>query len=230
VQFSTWYGHRAIVDDFPDEGGAPAFAMEPQNGRALVDLLLASGFAPTHRAVSVAVRSGAVIDSGKPILDRLRRAGWRDRPLRPSRLEDELRLLHRLSGDIFRDSWGFSEISLDEFSALYRPVARLADAGLVRLPVDADGHPIGFAFALPSGPGPTGAPGFVVKTLGLLPEALRRYPGAGPGLTTLVHQAARDRGYRDGIHALMTDGSMAHRMSLHWGTQFRSYATFERAL
>jgi hypothetical protein len=230
VQFSTWYGHRAIVSDFPDEGGQPGFPMEPANGAALVELLLAAGFTPAHRAVSLAVRSDAVIDSGGPILERLRRAGWRDRPLRPRWLEDELRLLHRLSVEIFRDSWAFSELSLDEFSALYRPMAGRADAGLIRIPIDADGQALGFGFALPSGPGPGGAPGFVVKTLGLVPDTLRRYLGAGPGLTALVHRAARDLGYGDGIHALMTEGSMAHRMSLHWGTQLRSYATFDRAL
>jgi hypothetical protein len=228
VQFSTWYGHRAIVDGFPDQGGAPSFPMEPRNGPALVDVLQASGFAPAHRAVSVAVRSELVISSGGPILERLRRAGWHDRPLRPRRVEEELRLLHRLSGDIFRDSWGFSEISPKEFSALYRPTARRADAALVRFAMDSEAHLLGFAFALPRGPGPTWASGIVVKTLGLLPDALLRYAGAGPGLTALVHVWAREHGCTDGIHALMATGSMAHRMSLHWGTPLRSYATFER--
>jgi hypothetical protein len=67
-----------------------------------------------------------------------------------------------------------------------------------------------------------------VKTLGVLAEARRRHPGAGAGLTALIHQAARDRGYVGGIHALMAHGSMAHRLSMKWGTQIRSYATFER--
>jgi len=230
VQFSTWYGHRAITGSFPDSGGAPAFLLEPRSDRSLVDLLLASDFAPAHRAVSYAVDPEIVIVSARPALGRLYRAGLADRPLRASSLEEELRLLHRLSIDIFRGSWGFSEISIDEFGAMYRPLAHFADPELVRVLETADGHPIGFAFAMPDDAGLPGAGRFIVKSLGLLPEMRRRYPGAGAGLAALIHLAARDRGYDGGIHALMAQDSMAHRLSMRWGTQLRSYATFARAL
>ncbi len=229
VQFSTWYGHRAMTSGYPGSGGAPAFPMEPQNDHDLVDLVLASDFAPVHRAVSYAVRSDAVFASARPALDRLGKAGLHARPIRISRLGEELRLLHQLSVDVFRDSWGFSEISFDEFSSVYRPIAGVADVELIRILETANEHALGFAFAMPHFPGHTGAGGFIVKTLGLLPEARRRYPGVGAGLTAWIHQAALERGYVGGIHALMAQGSMAHRMTMRWGTQLRSYATFERA-
>jgi hypothetical protein len=228
VQFSTWYGHRAITDGFPDQEGAPAFFLEPRSDRGLVDLLLANGFVPAHRAVSYAVDPEAVIGSARSTLGRLRRAGLDDRPFRAASLEEELRLLHRLSSDTFRASWGFSEISLDEFGTIYRPLADLADPELVRILETADGQPVGFGFAMPDGADRPGSGRFIVKSLGLLPVARRRYPGAGVGLAALVHRAASDRGYAGGIHALMTEGSMAHRLSMRWGTRLRSYATFVR--
>lgn len=230
VQLSTWYGHRAMTDGLPDEGGVPAFPLEPRNGRGLVQALDAGGFRPAHRGVSCLVRSDAVIESAGPVLDRLRRAGFRDRALRPDAIADELALLHRLSGDIFRESWGFSGVSLAEFAALYRPAARLTDPELVRFAMDGDGGPLGFVFALPAAPRAADGAGFVLKTLGLLPEARRRFPGSGAALAALIHRTAIERGLRDGVHALMADGSPAHRTSLRWGTWIRSYATFERAL
>jgi hypothetical protein len=230
VQFSTWYGHRAVTSGFPESGGPPAFAMEPRSGSSLIDLLAATGFVPVHRAVSYAVDPEAVLAGSGPALDRLRRAGLADRPLALSRLEDELILLHRLSMESFRGSWGFSEISTDEFAALYRPISRLADPELVRILETAGGEPAGFAFALPDSPSTPGAGRFVVKSLGLLHEILRRHPGAGAGLTARVHRVALDRGCARGIHALMAEGSAAERLSKHWGTRVRSYATFGRDL
>ena len=230
VQFSTWYGHRAMTDSLPSDGGVPAFPLEPQNGRAVVDLLRASGFSPAHRAVSVAVRSDAVIGSAGRVLARLGRAGWSDRAFRMDAIEDELALLYRLSSEIFRDSWGFSEISFAEFSALYRPMAHLADAELVRFAIDGSGRPLGFVFSLPAHPEGANAPAFVVKSLGVLSDARKRFPGSGAALAAVIHRSAISRGLRDGIHATMAEGSGAHRTSLRWGTWIRSYATFERAI
>ena len=70
---------------------------------------------------------------------------------------------------------------------------------------------------------------FVVKTLGVTEEARRRTPGVGAALTGIVHRVALERGWSQGIHGLMAENSVAHRLSLRWGREFRWYATFERA-
>jgi hypothetical protein len=229
VQLATPYGHRAIVGGYPDEGGAPTFLLEPRDGRPLVDLLLSRGFDPVHRAVSCAVRPDAVIASARAAVKRLRGSGWQDRALDATRLDVDLALIHRLSLAAFRESWGFSEISMAEFRALYEPAARRANLELVRIAYDREDRALGFAFAVPDAPA-TGEPTLIVKTLAVLPEASRRYPGAGAGLAAMLHEAATGLGFSRGIHALMTRNSMAHRISLRWGTQIREYATFERAL
>jgi hypothetical protein len=178
--------------------------------------------------VSYAVDSTAVAASAAHAVARLREARMIDRPLHVPRLEEELQLFHQLSTDIFGDSWGFSEISLEEFRSIYRPLAQFVDAELVRILETPSGAAVGFGFGIPGVRHPRPG-GFVIKTLGVLPRARHGHPGIGAGLTALIHQAARERGYVGGIHALMTQGSMAHRLSKRWGMHLRSYATFERS-
>lgn len=226
VQLSTWYGHRAVTGPFSADGGEAPFFLEPANDRRVVDLAVADGFRPAHRAVSYAVTADAVISSAAHVLARLRAAGVRDRALRPAALDDELGLLHGLSTEIFRRSWAFSEISFEEFRLLYRPMAERIDPELVRVLETRAGDAFGFAFAAPD---PRNPGRLVVKTLGVTAEGLRRYPGSGAGLTAMLHLAARERGYERAVHALMAEGSGAHRLSRRWGTLLRTYATYERA-
>jgi hypothetical protein len=230
VQLSTWYGHRAVTGGFTEAGGPPPFLLEPRNGPALVEGLATLGFMPAHRAVSTFAASDAVLADGAEVLRRPGLRSLRDRPLRFEDLDAELRLLHALSLEIFRDNWGSSQISLDEFISVYRPVAHIADPELVRVLESPTGEPIGFAFALPGAPATSAASGdappFVVKTLGIVPAARRRTPGIGVALTAMIHRAAVERGHRRAIHALMTDDDAAHRLSTRWGPALRTYATF----
>lgn len=224
VQLSTWYGHRTVTGGFPDEGGVPAFPLEPVTDRALLALLESNGFAPAHRAVSCLVDPGTVVADTDRVLGRLRAAGIRDRAIRIADLGQELGLLHRLSLGIFHGAWGLSPVTADEFSSIYRPLAEHVDPELVRIVEDADGQALGFALALAGGD--HGA--FILKSIGVTEAARRAYPGLGGAVAGIVHRVALDRGYTRGIHALMAVGSAAHRTSLRWGEEIRSYATFDR--
>jgi hypothetical protein len=234
VQLSTWYGHRVITGGFPDEGGLPPFPLEPRADRALVALLEAGGFTPAHRAVSCLVDPRAVVAQANPALTRATLGGLRDRAVRVDDIDAELALLHRLSTEIFRGTWGLSDIDLDEFTAIYRPFTGVADPRLIRILEGPDGGPVGFALGLGGigGPGPAspGGPAFVLKTIGVTAEARQRHPGLGAALAAMVHRIALERGYVAGIHALMARGSNAHRLSVRWGREIRAYATFERGL
>lgn len=240
VQFSTWYGHRAIVDGFAEEGGEPPFALEPRNPRRLPEILEGQGFVAVHRAVSHVVDNERAIAGTTRGLERILAAGYTHRALRTHQLEEEVALLHQLASEIFPGSWGFSPISLSEFQALYRPLAARVDPALVRIAEDPGGRPVGFVFALVEGrpQGPAAGEGldinvkprFLVKTIGVLPEARRRCPGLGSAMIAAVHSIAAGQGYRRAIHALMADGSEAQVISARWGAPFRSYATFEHRL
>jgi hypothetical protein len=232
VQLSTWYGHRAMTAGFPHGAGAiPAFPLEPQPLRALPVLLEAAGFLPAHRAVSCLVDSAAIVSATAGAVQRVATAGARTRPIRLAELDAELRLLYHLSESVFEETWGLSAITFDEFVSIYRPLTVLVDPELIRILELADGTPAGFVLALPGGPDleGSGAEGrtFVLKTLGVTAAARLRVPGIGVALVGWTHEAALRRGYTSGIHALMADGAMAHRLSLRWGRVIRSYATFE---
>ena len=234
VQLSTWYGHRVVTGRFPDEGGVAPFPLEPHADRALLALLEASGFTPARHAVSCLVDPRVVVAQAGPALTRAARGGLRVRALRLVVLDAVVGLLHGLSAEIFRGTWGLSEIDLEEFAAIYRPFAGVADPALIRVLEEPGGDPVGFALGLGevagAGRASPGGPVFVLKTIGVTAEARRRHPGLGAALTAMVHRAALERGYAAGIHALMARGSNAHRLSLRWGPEIRAYATFERRL
>lgn len=235
VQFATWYSHRAMTDGFPGDGGMQPFSFEPTADRALPLLLGSGGFTPAHRSVSCLVPSSTAVEQTEPVLGRLRAAGIRDRPLDVAEVDGELKLLYRLSIGIFRDAWGLSEISFEEFASIYRPLAAGVDDRLIRILEDGDGRPIGFALALAADGLTEGTVEavrgvFVLKTLGVTEDARLRHPGLGAALAGMSHRAALEQGYTAGIHAFMAEGSTAHRISLHWGHQIRSYATFEKGV
>ena len=226
VQLSTWYGHRAMTGGFPDgtESSLPAFPLEPVPVPGLPGLLEGSGFSAAHLAVSCLVDSTAVVDGTAALVRRVQRSGIRDRPIRLTHLDSELRLLHRLAEATFEGMWGFSSITFDEFASIYRPLDGRVDRELIRILEAPDGTPIGLALALRIDAGT-----FVLKTLGVTAEARRAIPGIGAALIGIVHRVAIERGATAGIHALMATGSAGHRISLRWGREFRSYATYELA-
>jgi hypothetical protein len=232
VQFSTWYGHRAMTDGFPELGGPPPFPMEPTNGPGLAELLLADGFAVAHAAASYRVPVDRWIERGRLGEDLMRSSGIRDRPIRMDRVDDDLRAVHAISTAAFRRNWGFSDIGLDEFLSIYRPLMPLVDPDMVRLADLPDGRSVGFIFAFPDpwpGPGDPGAR-VIAKSVAVLPEVTRMSPGVGTGLAVAVHRIAAARGYSSAVHACVADDAYSQRVSARSGERFRSYAAFEKSL
>lgn len=232
VQFSTWYGHRAMIDGFPERGGPPPFPMEPANGPGLAEVMTAAGFAVAHTAASYRIPVERWIEEAQLGEALMRAAGFRDRPIRLDRLDEELQTIHGISTAAFRRSWGFSDIALDEFLSIYRPLAPLMDPALVRMADAPDGRPVGFIFAFADPAASSGHPDarFIAKSVAVLPEVRRATPGIGTGLAVAVHRYAAARGYPTAIHACAADDAYTQRISARCGERFRSYATFEKAL
>lgn len=232
VQLSTWHGHRAVVDLFPEDGGEPAFPLEPVNGPGLPRLLQASGYRPAHRAVSWLVPIGAWLETVGPAVERTWRSGLTHRPIDSAHPDRDLAAIHAVAGRAFRASWGFSPISADEFAALYLPRLRSMPVDLTRVLVDRPGDPVGFVFAYPDPATHPSEPGarIVVKSVAVLPEVSRGVPGCGIALAAVVHAAALDLGYRSAVHALEAEGGHTQRVSARAGRLMRRYATFEKRL
>lgn len=231
VDLSTWYGHRTIVEGFPEQGGVPPFALESPGAPWLPARLQAAGFHSDSRSVATLVPNDRAIAATAPALERARHAGYRDRPIEPAASDTELDLLHGLSSTIFAGAAGFSPISRAEFHALYGPLLGVADSALVRLMESPAGEPVGFVFALADGRGPrpgTAGAQFVLKTMGVLAAVRRAFPGLGSAMVSRVHALAAERGFGQGIHANAAEGSYSARASARWGTPIRRYASFRR--
>jgi hypothetical protein len=229
VDLSTWYGHRTIVSGFPEDGGPPPFVLEPRGAPWLPPRLEAHGFRAESPGIATLVPNDRAIGATSAWLDRASAAGFRDRPFDMSDPAADLELLYRLSSAIFAGADGFSEISRDEFLALYAPMLSSIDADLVRILESPAGEPVGFAFAIVDRAGPPGGdPGarFVFKTIGVLPGTRRPFPGLGWAMVCRIHALAGERGLGHGIHAIAAAGSYSARTSSRWGTPLRAYATF----
>ena len=232
VQFSTWYGHRAVVDGFPEQGGPPLFPLEPANCPATTEAITAAGFAVAHAAASYRVPVQGWIAGAQLGEMRMRSGGFVDREIRLDRLDAELETMHTISTTAFHRSWGFSDIALDEFRSIYSPLSPLIDPAHVRIVEAPDGSPVGFifAFADPATPRDQLDARFVVKSVAVLPEVRRVSPGVGIGLAVAVHRQAAAMGYSTAIHACVADDAYTQRISARFGERFRSYATFEKVL
>jgi hypothetical protein len=232
LQFATWYGHRIVTAGDPETEGSASFPMEPAAIPGLMDMLIGRGYRPAHAAASYRVDVDRWVAGTGHAENRMRAAGFRDRPLRMDRLDDELATLHDISSSAFRDSWAFSSITFDEFATIYRPLAPLVDADFVRILDGPDGAAVGYFFAYPD---PAIAPGhagsrIIAKTVAVIPEVRRSTPGLGAGLAVSIHRRAAARGYQSAVHACVALDAYSARISSRWGDRIRSYATFERVL
>lgn len=232
VQFSTWYGHRAMTDGFPEQGGPVPFPMEPAAIPGLAAVMDEAGFRVAHAAASYRIEAERWIQEARLGETLMRAHGFRDRAIRLDRLDHELQTIHAISTAAFRRSWGFSDIALDEFLSIYGPLLGLVDPVLVRIADSPDGLSVGFVFAFADPAVPPGRPdaSFVVKSLAVLPDVRRASPGIGTGLAVTVHRLAAARGYPIAIHACAANDAYTQRISARSGERFRSYATYEKAL
>lgn len=202
MNFSTWYRYRFVTGGH--ERGP--FLLEPYNPPWYGRLFEAAGFTPFRPYASLRV-SHTPVALLQASHARCARQGVVFEPLDLTQGDAALPLFYDLSRRIFAGKTAYSEVSFAEFQALYRGAAALLEPGLSWIARDAAGAPLGFLFAYPDlleparRGDPSGRPETtVLKTIGALPEA----PGGlGWALCHLHIEAARARGYRFGIYALM---------------------------
>ena len=229
---STWFGYRVVTVPAPGGGEAvPPFALEPWPAPVVGAAFAAAGFAPVARYLSSRVdvlpdesaRLGAEAEALADALIALR-------PLRAGAAEAELRALHPLLLVAFAENPYYAPLDVDRFLALYRPLLAHVDPDLV-LVAEREGWPVGVVLAVPDVAQAVRGEAVdtvVVKTLAVAPEARGR--GLGGALVRAVQEAARAKGYRSAVHALMHAGNESVRISRHLGRPIRRYALLGRAL
>lgn len=227
VDGSTWRRYRLITR----RGNEPPFFMEPDNPDTYPAQFEAAKFVPMARYYSSLNDDlGASVHPPDGILENLRNAGIRIRPLDPDNFMAELTRIYDLSIAGFRNNLLYTDISKDEFIRMYSQVQPFIRQELVLL-AERDSEPVGFIFALPDmarirqgHPADT----VILKSMAVLPEMSGK--GIGACLMAEVTNNARLSGFKRAIHALMHEDNRSRTMSSHYGREIRQYTLYSRLL
>ncbi|HEY0511477.1 MAG TPA: hypothetical protein VGH73_06215 [Thermoanaerobaculia bacterium] len=237
----TWHRYRLNVGPWD----APPFLLEPYNPPFYEALWTANGFAVLERYFSKRVEPSAV---AAHLAARAREAlagGYRLRPLDPARFRAELGLLYELSRRIFAGNFLYTEISADEFVALYAGARALLDPDLVLFASSPAGEDAGFLFAYPDRfravAAMRGERGLLAKlrflrhrreadavdfkTLGVLAE--HRRSGVAAALLHEGHRRAAEKGYAHANHCLFKEGNPSGDLDGGVGRTIREYRLYE---
>jgi ribosomal protein S18 acetylase RimI-like enzyme len=127
-----------------------------------------------------------------------------------------------ISKTVFKDNWGYTDVSEESFGALYS--SQKLDAYLNKIYfLLHDGKIVGYLSSLIEDPTT-----LILKTIAIFPE----YQGKGLG-NALVHKAhvdAREHGYKKIIYALVREDNKIKNFPKDEAVEFRKYSTFEYTL
>lgn len=224
---STWGNYRFVTGGASD----PPFFLEPSHPPEWPAHFEAAGFAPLARYHSTLTDD---LDGPDPKSDRaearLVASGCVIRALDPSRLEEEMRSIHRVSLAAFQQAFLYQPISFAAFAAAQAKLAPLLQPELV-LMAEKNNEPVGFVFAIPDvlqaqrGVTPDTV---IIKTLAVLPG--RAQAGLGVVLVRRLHRTARERGFQRVIHALMHEANSSQNICCASSRLLREYTLFARTL
>jgi hypothetical protein len=230
----TWHRYRVNAGPFD----TPPFLLEPVNPPYYDALWRAAGFEVIERYSSKRIDDvSALAEKLEPMHARALLRGYRIRSFELSRLREELATVWRLSLEIFRGNAWYSDITLDDFLALYDGVERLlvpelvlfvehrspwsdglsaGNAGL-RARHSREYEPVGFLFAYPD----TEPRTVDYKTIGVVPSHRRGY--VGWAMLQQGYAAALTAGRPIANHCLMREENASQSMDAGEGVTFRHY-------
>ena len=220
---STWHSYRFVTES----GDTPPFLLEPSNPPTYPRWWQAHGFLPVAPAYLSSVQDNqAAIE----LLATGRRAaeerGYRVEHAALGDLSLVLRRVYQMSTEAFRDNPLYSDISWDEFAALYEGIERVLEPTLIHWLRGPDGEVVGFGFGLRdlTAPAPVRS---IFKSMAIAPAH------QGKGLASaLFHEQAVQAvrlGCPVGVRALMAEGNRSFATGRKLNDVVRRYALFSRA-
>lgn len=218
--FSVWLKHRLIKES---DGTSP-FLMEPWEPEHFWNVFERAGF----RQLSSYSSSRIDLESDNFESDKLRRRmkskGVEIRPISLESFESELKRIYQLCLESFQDNFLYTPLSESAFTAAYMKSRDLVDVDFVLL-AERAGDLVGFVFCLPDALAPKAgaSPALIVKTLASV--RARDLAGLGSLLVAESHETARQKGYKQAIHALQHESNSSLRISKRFDAEvFRRYA------
>lgn len=201
IDGDTWHTYRLV--SWSD--GTPFFPLEPRNPIWVNEVYLSAGFKPLKKYRSDVFAIDCIAQQTGTAQIR----GFR---------KEDLACLHKLSVKGFRDNFLYSDISFNEFSALYAPILPLADGALAVI-AEVDDIPAGFVFSF------IHQNVLILKTIAVLPEYRRM--GIGSQMVESVLSAAKDKGFNTAVAALIADDNASHNLiSRYESRKIREYTLY----
>lgn len=224
---NTWHDYRFVTES----DGRPLFFLEPCGSECGVIQFQRHGFQELACYFSAIVEDLSIRSAR---IDRLRSAfparGIQIRPMEKHRFVAEMKQIHGVATEAFRDHFLYTSICEDDFIDMYRPLESLISTDMILLAEHA-GRVVGFCFSVPdllqakrNEPIDT----MIIKTLGVIPG--REFAGLGQLLLEEVQLRASEAGYRRGVHALVVEGGSMERISGRYAIPFRRYALLGKEL
>jgi GNAT superfamily N-acetyltransferase len=227
---NTFRAYRFVTRRSFEGTPHPRFFLEPDNPDAWPADFTTAGFVPWADYYSAIAALDQLDPRLSEISGRLAQLGIVTRPLDPARFMTDLAQLYDLVMASFARALLFAPISREEFMAQYAPLQGVLTPELVLLAAQAD-RLVGFMLALPDlaqAQRGEAVDTVILKTVAVLPKI--EGSGLGSALTVLVHEAARQLGFRRAIHALMHAGNRSRRISAHYARPMRQYTLFAQSL
>jgi GNAT superfamily N-acetyltransferase len=224
---NTWQRYRLLTE----RGTEPMFFLEPDNPDDWPGHYRDQGFTALAQYYSAL---NTDLDRQEPrmvdIAGRVAGQGISLLPLVPERFEDELRAIHSLSLESFRDNLLYTPIGEVDFVAQYRGIQPYVRPELVILAKRQE-RLIGFLFAIPDllqARRGAAIDTIIIKTMAVHPDC------GGIGLGSLLmarcHEMAHKLGYARAIHALMHEDNRSRKISCHTARPIRRYTLFAKPL
>lgn len=200
-ELCSWFNARASLGPFEE----PPFSWEPTTP---AQPWLDAGYTPLTRYVSVLADHHPSMLAGTRAATSLSGRGWTlqalpadgDGHVPEALFHEALGVAHQLFAAGFGGSDGYARVPLEALRAYYGRYRTELDPRLTLLAFDPKGAPAGVILAIPDRATPA-RKWFCVMTLAVLPQ--HRQQGVGSWLVAACHKAARDAGYRAGVHALI---------------------------
>lgn len=218
---STWRDYRFVL---PGAQQVAPFLFEPQQPAAWPEWFVAAGFEPCAYYASALVDDLQQRDPrALRATERLQASGVIWRSLNRAQPEAELRAIHQLSLQAFKDNLLYTPLDEQAFLDRYLPLLGQLDPDLV-LMAEKEQSLVGYLFALPDyAQQARGEPvqRVIIKTVAVLPG--RQQAGLGAVLVDECQRRAAEKGYVQAIHALMHEGNVSLRLSGQQAKPFRRY-------
>jgi ribosomal protein S18 acetylase RimI-like enzyme len=157
-----------------------------------------------------------IIDITKPSCEKLLEEGYIFKHIEvPSR--NQVRVLYRLSAEVFKNNWGFTKIDEKEFESLYSTDKIKKHIGQIHFAYEKN-ELVGFCSTVRD------RNNLIMKTIAVVPHLQGK--GIGNALVYLAHHMAKENGMKRIVYALVRDTNKVQYFPKDDVILFREYACF----